>query len=667
MRKELEFLWIRSIWVLIFSTHLISVDCFGQISRKDSLQSMIESETIDSTRVNLLNEMGLEHFYEEDFDSAIDVFEQALDLARENKFKKGEGYALKNIGLVEYYRGNFTQVFDSWTESLQIFESIPDTLGIANLSSNVGVIYYDQGSYARALDFYLQSLRYSEFLDDPVRITTALVNIGGIYIQLEEYDKALNNYEQLEFYLDRLDDPDIESAYLLGIGEVYSLKGDHEIALGYYLNALKTTKGTSDHAHNLTMIGEEEFKLGNRDLAIKYYDTAYTIASRDNLPLDLVQTRLAMGRIYQEENPKKAIEIYEEGAFIAKSMAINEDLKDIYEGMSNAYMNLGDYRNAYRYQEEFLKLKDSIFNIQTDDKIRGLQFDFDLQKKEDEIGLLEKEAQIQDLQEKRQRTVTWAISILLFFIGLLALSWYRRYKFTRATNKIIAEEKDRSDSLLLNILPEETAQELKDHGKVRAKRYDQVTVLFTDFVGFTSYSQDLEPEELVASVDHYFSKFDEIVERHGLEKIKTIGDAYMCAGGIPEPDDDHVVSIIEVAFEFIRFLEESKKNIKDDLTAFDVRIGLNTGPVVAGVVGTKKFAYDIWGDTVNVASRMESNSEPGRINVSEYTYELIKDKFDCEYRGELKVKNHGKMKMYFVNGPIAENGLEKKSTRSEKK
>ena len=179
-----------------------------------------------------------------------------------------------------------------------------------------------------------------------------------------------------------------------------------------------------------------------------------------------------------------------------------------------------------------------------------------------------------------------------------------------------------------------------------------MTVLFTDFVGFTSYSQDLEPEELVASVDHYFSKFDQIVERHGLEKIKTIGDAYMCAGGIPEPDEGHVVKIIEVAFEFIGFLNDSKSGMKDSITPFDVRIGLNTGPVVAGVVGTKKFAYDIWGDTVNVASRMESNSEPGRINISEYTYELIKDKFDCEYRGEIKVKNHGTMKMYFVNGRI---------------
>ena len=557
--RKMKFGWIFCIGLFSALNSLT----YSQSSEIDSMLGILQEAQRDTLQVKLLNDLSISFLLEEDFDRSIDYAEQSLELSADLDYPKGKAYALKNLGLVHYYQGKYSEVFDYWTNSLQVFESIPDTLGIANLSSNVGVLYYDQGSYDRALNYYLQSLRYSEFLGDPIRITTALVNIGGVYTQMQEYDKALSYYEQLEFYLDQIDDPIIESTYLMGIGEVYSLTDDHQMALDYYLEALKITRDGPDYAHNLTMIGKEEYELGSRDLAIKYYDSAYAIATRDNLPLDLVQTRLAMGRIFQEENPKKAIEIYEEGAFIAKTMAINEDLKDIYEGMSNAYRNLGDYENAYFYQEEFLKLKDSIFNIETDDKIRGLQFDFDLQKKEDEIDLLEKEAQIQDLQEKRQKTVTWAISILLFFIGLLALSWYRRYKFTRETNKIIAEEKDRSDSLLLNILPEETAQELKDHGKVRAKRYDQVTVLFTDFVGFTSYSQDLEPEELVASVDHYFSKFDEIVEKHGLEKIKTIGDAYMCAGGIPEPDDDHVVRIIDVAFEFIRFLEESKKESKD--------------------------------------------------------------------------------------------------------
>jgi class 3 adenylate cyclase len=176
--------------------------------------------------------------------------------------------------------------------------------------------------------------------------------------------------------------------------------------------------------------------------------------------------------------------------------------------------------------------------------------------------------------------------------------------------------------------------------------------MFTDFKGFTQYAITLPPEKLVETIDYYFSKFDAIVEKYGLEKIKTVGDSYMCAGGLPFPTSDHADKMVNAAIEIAQFVQESKKHHDEDLVRLDIRIGINTGPVVAGVVGTKKFAYDIWGDTVNIASRMESNSEPGRINVSENTYELVKHAFDCESRGEIHMKNRGNMKMYFVNHAI---------------
>jgi class 3 adenylate cyclase len=203
----------------------------------------------------------------------------------------------------------------------------------------------------------------------------------------------------------------------------------------------------------------------------------------------------------------------------------------------------------------------------------------------------------------------------------------------------------------------ETAAELKLNGKVAAKSFDSVTVLFSDFKGFTFYSQSLAPDVLVKSVDYYFSKFDQIIEKYGIEKIKTIGDAYMCAGGLPFPSVDHPKKMVMAACEIAAFVEETKKCKPEGITCFDIRIGINTGPVVAGVVGLKKFAYDIWGDTVNVASRMESMSDAGKINVSEYTYELIKDSYDCEFRGEIEVKNKGIMKMFYVIAPKITPGI----------
>ncbi|MGB5664046.1 adenylate/guanylate cyclase domain-containing protein, partial [Eudoraea sp.] len=383
--------------------------------------------------------------------------------------------------------------------------------------------------------------------------------------------------------------------------------------------------------------------------AIDYFNLAYDRATESDLALDQVQTLLALGNTYRKTDVKKALKAYQDAETLAIELDTNEELRDIYEGMALSYQATGDYKNAYAYQNKYLTIKDEIFNIETDDKIRGLQFDFDLEKKEDEIGMLEREAQIADLQAKRQKYVIYGTVLGLLLVFVLAVGSYKRYRYVKKTNKIIEEEKNRSENLLLNILPDETALELKQFGKVKAKKFESVTVMFTDFKSFTSYSQNLSPELLVKTVDYYFSKFDTIMEKYGLEKIKTIGDAYMCAGGLPFPTEDHPYKMVQAAFEVAQVMEETKLKPPKDIVPFDVRIGINTGGIVAGVVGTKKFAYDIWGDTVNVAARMESLSEPGRVNVSQSTYLLIKDRYTCEHRGQIHVKNKGMMDMYFVN------------------
>ena len=216
-------------------------------------------------------------------------------------------------------------------------------------------------------------------------------------------------------------------------------------------------------------------------------------------------------------------------------------------------------------------------------------------------------------------------------------------KVIERTHELVAEKK-KSDDLLNNILPEEVAGELKQNGFAKAKSYRQVTVLFTDFVNFTGISSQLSPEDLVSEIDTYYKAFDEIIDRNGLEKIKTIGDSYMAACGLPVEVNDHATKAVKAAIEISDFIKKHKA----EGGKFDLRIGLNSGAVVAGIVGNKKFAYDIWGDTVNVASRMESNSEPGRINISGSTYELIKNEFGCEYRGKIPAKNKGDIDMYFV-------------------
>ena len=217
------------------------------------------------------------------------------------------------------------------------------------------------------------------------------------------------------------------------------------------------------------------------------------------------------------------------------------------------------------------------------------------------------------------------------------------------TSELVAQ-KQKSDDLLLNILPEEVAEELKEKGTSAAKYFDHVSVLFTDFVDFTKAGERLTPQQLVDELHACFKKFDEICAKYNIEKIKTIGDAYLAVSGLPMSDKQHAINIAKAAIEIRDFIAERKLAQPD--TSFNIRIGIHSGSVVAGIVGVKKFAYDIWGDTVNTAARMEQSSESGKINVSEFTYELIKEQFSCSFRGKITAKNKGEMNMYFVEGEL---------------
>jgi class 3 adenylate cyclase len=228
----------------------------------------------------------------------------------------------------------------------------------------------------------------------------------------------------------------------------------------------------------------------------------------------------------------------------------------------------------------------------------------------------------------------------------------------KAKTKELEEEKNKTDELLHHILPKEIIKELKQNGIVSPRHYEMISILFTDFQGFRKISNSLPPSELVAELNEIFYSFDLIIEKYDLEKLKTLGDTYMIGGGLPKESTDHAVKVICAGLDMIDFLDKRNKN--SDIKWL-MRVGVNSGQVVAGVVGTNKFNYDVWGDTVNIASRMESNSEPGKINISGNTYQLIKDYFDCEFRGKLSAKGKGEIDMYFVLGvkPEAEKYLMK--------
>jgi adenylate cyclase len=248
-----------------------------------------------------------------------------------------------------------------------------------------------------------------------------------------------------------------------------------------------------------------------------------------------------------------------------------------------------------------------------------------------------------------------------YLLALQVSAAIRNAKHFEEMNLLLAEmnqlysqlhaERRKSEELLLNTLPRKIADELKQTGKVKPVYYQSASILFTDFKDFTKLAEQLTPEELVEELDYCFSSFDMLIEAHNLEKLKTIGDSYMCVGGIPTPNPTHAIDAVLAALQIQAFMGwRRQEKIQNNQPYWEIRIGIHSGPLLAGVIGKKKFTYDVWGDAVNIASRMESSSLPGAINISQSTFELVKDFFDCEYRGKIAVKNKGDIDMYFVNG-----------------
>jgi class 3 adenylate cyclase len=628
------------------------IQSHSQTKQSDSMKVLIKTAREDTLKVNTLIALS-GSLLQSNKEFALRYANEAKLLADKLGFKRGQAYALKSIGMVYYFQGKYIETLPFWQQSLNTFRAIGDRKGISNMLSNLGVVNFNGGDDENAIKFYLESLKMAEEIGDKLRIATALVNIGAVYFNKKgTHDRALQYYLRALPLSEELGDHDAIGTSSVNIGEIYLARGDNKSALTYFEKALQAYK-KSDNGnvpYALYNIGRVYTQRKEYDRAINYQQQAFVLAKKLDKKLEMSQTSLGLAETYQQQGDyPAAISAFIRAKDIATEIGASYELKDAYEGLAKLYNNVADYQNAYKYQTLFTAIKDRLYNAEMDKKNQVVTLNFDLQKKQVEVDLLTKDKALQELDLKRQKTIRNAISVTGILLLLLAIGLYRNYMYVRKTKKIIENEKDRSDRLLLNILPFETAEELKEKGSATPKQYSMVSVLFTDFKGFTTIAEKLTPEQLVEELNHCFLEFDLIIDKHNLEKIKTIGDSYMCAGGIPVANTTNPIDVVRAGLEIQEYMNRLKsERYANGQDCWELRVGIHTGKVIAGVVGKNKFAYDIWGDAVNVASRMESSGAPGKVNISGDTYELVKDIFTCEYRGKVKAKNKGEIDMYFV-------------------
>jgi len=628
---------------------------FGQNQKVDSLKALINSDIKDSTTVNRLLEISA-LLNKNEPDLSQEYANDAIELAKEINFKKGLAYGYKNLGLPLYHKGELNdELVGFWEKSLEIFKELGDKQGISNLQSNIGSIYQTKGDDPTALSYFLNSVRLAEEIGDSLRIATAYLNIGSVYSnEALTLEQALQSYTKSKKIFDVIGYQEGVGYVAINMAELYLKDNDPKSALNVLDESLVAFKKSGGNiATSLIMMGQAHSALGNFRKADQYLKDAISVSVQKDSKIEESKAYIELGNLNNKQDKlQEATDNYLKGLDLTETTQVFREKRDVYDGLASTYSKLGDFENAYTYQKLFSAMRDTIRNSKYEKTVGNLRFQFDIENKEKEIALLNTENELKEVELERAAVSKRYFVVIAALLLSMVIGYVSRYRYMKRSNKKLAEERNKAEAILLNILPKETAEELKASGKIRAKEFKQITVLFTDFKEFSVAAEEISADNLVKSVDYYFSKFDDIIDKNNLEKIKTIGDAYMCAGGLPTKNKTNAEDAFNAALEIMKFVNETEKNPPKGIHPFQIRIGINTGPVVAGVVGTKKFQYDIWGSSVNIASRMESNSIAGRINVSENTYQLLKEKVSFTYRGIVKVKNNQRLKMYFADEQI---------------
>ncbi|MEM0993797.1 MAG: adenylate/guanylate cyclase domain-containing protein [Bacteroidota bacterium] len=516
-----------------------------------------------------------------------------------------------------------------------------------DLSYQLATTYLSQGNEDKAIQYSEQAIELAKGGNDKALLVSAYLLNGKAYYNDREYRKAAAKYKN------GLD-------YAKANGEI-------ELAIESYLELIQTSKRLRDDKKAARLAEESLTYLQNNSNYKK-------IKGRE------VNSRTQLARIDKEkenllkEKERLAQEMQRLEQQIGGLQSSQAQLSKDNSRLSQQNTSLNEKQEVLLQEKEAAEeAKEAVEEQVNKQKLavermskKQLETQLVAEMRAHKLDSIEaiRKYEIVELQNAQLRLnqsfyIVGVIVLLFLLAGVLARMFYVRYRNKQTANELlaeknrtIAEERERSDELLLNILPANIANELKETGKAKARKYSDVTVMFTDFRNFTRMSEVLTPEQLVRELDECFKAFDDIISQYSdVEKIKTIGDAYMCASGFSDRKT-LPVNIVKAALQFQSYLEDVKlEKRRKGLPYFEARIGLHTGPVVAGVVGSRKFAYDIWGDTVNTAARMEQKCEVGQVNISQGTYQNIKYQFDCQYRGRIEAKNKGMIEMYYVLRP----------------
>jgi class 3 adenylate cyclase/tetratricopeptide (TPR) repeat protein len=619
-------------------------------------------------------EKGFYYWNRKNLRKTNQYLEQSIEFYKKTKDKNSLSEVYLQIGFLhqEEFK-DYNKALFYYRKHIDLFDK--DDFQLINTYSTIASIYTMQSKYQKALEYYMLSDKLFKKHKATNSFHYALLQskLATVYQELEEYDKSLKYLNfSLKYFLSK---QDYRASSVL-----YAQQAALYLKMKDSKNTLKSIESAAEISEKIENCVQKEnaysaiayifYDMKNYAKALEFHLKSYKECPQNTPYKDLETQEFNIGATYlmlaknldQITNTTAAVPKNKNGLLqlgenyltrVMESAKINSNISLL----NNCYLHLSeiadlqnDKRKALDYYKQHIIYKDSLATIENRELLvqNQMQFEFDQQEKVRVAEQEAKDALSREELTKEKNNRNLALGGIGFFVVVAGFSAFA-YVQKRKDNKIISEEKQKSDDLLLNILPAEIAQELKEKGTSEAKHFESVSIMFTDFKDFTKLSEKIPSTELIQELNYCFKEFDNIITKHGVEKIKTIGDSYMAVCGLPAKYGNHAQKMVDAALEIRDFIEKYKeKRQEEGKSFFEMRIGINSGEVVAGIVGIKKFAYDIWGDAVNTASRMESNGEIGKVNISEATYNLVKNDFSFDYRGEMDAKGKGKIKMYFV-------------------
>lgn len=591
----------------------------------DSLIAELAKHTNDDTnRVIILNELSY-YFHPINPAEGVKYGQHGLELATKLEWKPGIGRANVALG------NNYLRLSDNpdalahYQEAQKIYQDIGYKKGLASVTSNIGLIYLSENNLSRALENFHKALTMHEAIGNKDGIAIASDNIGDVLKNEGRLREALDYYFKALVIYKGIGKKVGIALVTQSIGEIYTHLQNYPLAIACMHEAIRIDGAIGDKlgvAWALTNIGATYLAAAtdSAKVSTERDDTLNNAANSLPEPIALPDARYLCD---------SAISYLHKG--LAKGTEINalDVMQACYKKLSDTYVHIHNYKQAREYYVDYTMIKDSVFSKENSEKM--VRMEYANTRFYDSLNTV-REKRIAGMQLRQQHTYT--------SVGLVAVMLLLCFTF------FIFRERRKSEKLLLNILPVSVANELKAKGFTKAKNFDNVTVLYTDFVNFTRATEMMSPGDLIGELDACFKAFDEITGRYKLEKIKTIGDAYLAVAGLPSADPGHAENAVKAAINIAQFIKDRRILLYDK--GFEIRIGIHSGNVVAGIVGTKKFSYDIWGSTASIASLMQQRGAPGRVNISQATHDLIKNKYSCQYHDTLAMKENEKINMYFI-------------------